>query len=127
MAEKPGQRDARKGEELESVPVVLWSDPVTTAEWCAVDVRTVASWRKMGLPSVREADGTRWFAWPHTMAWAICLLDWRQGSKRRVDRVPFACAWARLQYTNACAEAGVGYPVRVLDAADADPGTESSR
>jgi len=116
------ERTAKRGETLDGVQVVSWVDTETAAEWCGVDRRTLTNWRKVGLPSRRDPDGSRWFAWPHTAIWNTCRLDWSDGGRRRVERVPFACAWARQQYENACGAAGVAYPARVFHAEPGAPG-----
>jgi hypothetical protein len=118
------ERAVKQGELLAGVPVVMWTDQATAAEWLGVTVRQVNSWMKMGLPSSRTADGGRWFAWPHCMIWWECLNDWHGSTKRRIDRVPFAVAWARKLYVNACGEAGLGYPARVRDPEPGVPGSE---
>ncbi|HMU61588.1 MAG TPA: hypothetical protein PKA66_07390 [Gemmatimonadales bacterium] len=112
---------------LEGMAAVLWHSQDETAEFFRVDVRTVTSWRRMGLPSYRAANGTRWYAWPHSHIWRMCLIDWRQGGKNRIDRVPFAVAVARNAYDNAAGDAGVAYPARVFNAPEGAPGSESYR
>ena len=112
---------------LEGVKVAEWTPQIELAEFFCVDVRTLATWRKMGLPSHRAADGARWYAAPHSLVWWSCLNDWSQGRKQRVDYVPFAVAWARKQYENACSEAGVAYPARVFNSIASAPGSESYR
>lgn len=129
--DRPPAREIMAGEEpvpgvlLAGVEVEQWFSQVEMAGMFNVDVRTLSgNWRAMGLPSHRAADGKRWYALPHTLVWWCCLNDWRQGGKRRIDHVPFAVAWARKQYENACSEANVAYHARPFDSTDDAPGRE---